>query len=139
MRLTVPAGRGVAGTLIDLLDSQLVAAPHVDLVAANVLLLGDDPSRGAGSWYTIVKGHQVSLSTPAPDGSVHTGVGFYGKYASAGGGSTNVHLSGFAIEGDVRERIDLDQVNGIGGARSNSSIDGLYLQHTRWASGWTAR
>jgi hypothetical protein len=92
---------------------------------------------GAGSWYTIIFGHQVDLSTPAPDGSVHTGVGFYGKDASVGG-STNVHLSGFAIEGDVRERIDTDQVNGIGGALSNSTIDGLYMQHTKvgiWLDG----
>ena len=57
---------------------------------------------------------------PRPDGSVHTGVGFYGKDAAAGG-SRNVHLSGFAIEGDVRERIDTDQVNGIGGALSDST------------------
>jgi hypothetical protein len=85
---------------------------------------------GAGSWYTIIKGNQVTLSTPAADGSVHTGVGFYGKDASVGG-STNVHLSGFAIEGDVRERIDTDQVNGIGGAMSNSTIDGLYVHHTK--------
>ncbi|MDT4930980.1 MAG: hypothetical protein QOF92_3847 [Pseudonocardiales bacterium] len=85
---------------------------------------------GAGSWYTIIKGHQVTLSTPAPDGSVHTGVGFYGKDASVGG-SSNVHLSGFAIEGDVRERIDTDQVNGIGGALNNSTIDGLYVHHTK--------
>lgn len=93
--------------------------------------------QGAGSWYTIIKGHQVTLSSPAPDGSIHTGVGFYGKYVSAGG-STDVHLSGFAIEGDVRERIDLDQVNGIGGALSNSSIDGLYIHHTKvgmWLDG----
>ncbi|HEY2794285.1 MAG TPA: glycosyl hydrolase family 28-related protein, partial [Micromonosporaceae bacterium] len=92
---------------------------------------------GAGNWYTIFKGHQVTLSTPAADGSVHTGVGFYGKYASAGG-STNVHLSNFAIEGDVRERIDTDQVNGIGGSLSNSSISGLYIQHTKagiWLDG----
>ncbi len=34
---------------------------------------------GAGSWYTIFKGHQVTLSSPAPDGSIHTGVGFYGQ------------------------------------------------------------
>jgi hypothetical protein len=85
---------------------------------------------GAGSWYTIIKGHQVTLASPAPDGSIHTGVGFYGKDASAGG-SSNVHLSGFAIEGDVRERIDTDQVNGIGGALNNSTIDGLYIQHTK--------
>src|SRR6478735_2747884 len=35
---------------------------------------------GAGNWYTVFKGHQVTLSSPAPDGSIHTGVGFYGKY-----------------------------------------------------------
>jgi Alpha-1,3-glucanase catalytic domain D2 len=61
---------------------------------------------------------------------VHTGVGFYGKYVGDGG-SSNVHLSGFAIEGDVRERIDTDQVNAIGGAMSNSTIDGLYIRHTK--------
>ncbi len=92
---------------------------------------------GAGSWYTIFKGHQVTLSSPAPDGSIHTGVGFYGLYASQGG-STNVHLADFAIEGDVSERIDTDQVNGIGGSLSNSSITGLYIQHTKagiWLDG----
>ncbi len=173
VRLSVPATSPAATTVIDLLDSQLVAPPHRVLLAANVLAFGADPSgrrdsatafdraiafaqkthlkvyvppgtyqvnrhivvdnvtiEGAGSWYTIITGHQVTLSTPAPDGSVHTGVGFYGKDASVGG-STNVHLAGFAIEGDVRERIDTDQVNGIGGAMSNSTIDGLYIQHTK--------
>jgi hypothetical protein len=91
------------------------------------LIVDNVTIQGAGSWYTIIKGHQVDLATPAPDGSVHTGVGFYGK----SGGSSNVHLAGFAIEGDVRERIDTDQVNGIGGALSNSTIDGLYIQHTK--------
>ena len=94
------------------------------------IIVDDVTIKGAGSWYTIVKGHEVALSTPAPDGSVHTGVGFYGRDAKAGG-SHDVHLSGFAIEGDVRERIDLDQVNGIGGAMSDSTIDGLYIHHTK--------
>ena len=101
------------------------------------ILVDNVTIEGAGNWYTIVKGHQVTLSTPLPDGSVHTGVGFYGKYA-ADGGSSNVHLSGFAIEGDVRERIDSDQVNGIGGALSNSTIQGLYIHHTKvgmWLDG----
>lgn len=180
VRLAVPAGgRGVA-TVVDLLDSERVAAPHFDLRAANVLLFGADPTgrrdsagaidkaiafakrwhlkvylppgtyqvnrhiivdnvtvEGAGSWYTIIKGHQVDLATPAPDKSVHSGVGFYGKDASFGG-SRNVHLSGFAIEGDVRERIDTDQVNGIGGALSDSTIEGLYIHHTKvgiWLDG----
>jgi hypothetical protein len=171
IRLTAPAG--AAPTTIDLLDSQQVAPPKFDPVAADVLAFGADPTgrrdsapaidkaiafaqrthlkvyippgtyqvnrhivvdnvtiEGAGSWYTVIKGHQVDLATPAPDGSVHTGVGFYGKDASAGG-SSNVHLSGFTIQGDVRERIDTDQVNGIGGALSNSTIDGLYIQHTK--------
>lgn len=86
--------------------------------------------KGAGNWYSIVKGREVALPEPAPDGSVHTGVGFYGKWA-ADGGSRNVHLADFAIEGDVRERIDTDQVNGIGGAMSDSTIDGLYIHHTK--------
>ena len=143
IRLTAPADTQAANTVIDLLDSQLVAPPKVDLIAANVLLFGADPTgrkdsaaaidraiafakrthlkvyippgtyqvnrhiivdnvtvEGAGNWYTIIKGHEVALSTPAADGSTHTGVGFYGKSA-ADGGSKNVHLSGFAIEGDV--------------------------------------
>jgi Pectate lyase superfamily protein len=93
--------------------------------------------QGAGSWYSIVKGHEVALSTPAPDGSIHTGVGFYGKPA-ADGGSHDVHLANFAIEGDVRERIDTDQVNGVGGALTDSTIDGLYIHHTKvgiWLDG----
>ncbi len=173
VRLTVPAGSPAAWTVIDLLDSQLVGAPRVDLVAANVLAFGADPTgrhdsadaidraiafarrthlkvylppgtyqvnrhiivdgvtiEGAGSWYTIIKGRQTDLDPPAADGSVHGGVGFYGKDAAAGG-SHDVHLSGFAIEGDVRERIDTDQVNGIGGALSDSTIDGLYIHHTK--------
>jgi hypothetical protein len=173
VRLTVPVGSDAAWTVIDLLDSQLVGAPHVRPAAANVLAFGADPLgrrdsagafdkaiafakrqhltvyippgtyqvnrhiivddvtiEGAGNWYTIIKGHEVALNPPAPDGSVHTGVGFYGKDASAGG-SRDVHLSGFTIEGDVRERIDTDQVNGIGGAMSDSTIDGLYVHHTK--------
>ncbi|MEV4757043.1 glycosyl hydrolase family 28-related protein [Micromonospora sp. NPDC049559] len=173
VRLTAPARTNAAWTVVDLLDSQLVAPPRVSLAAANVLAFGADPTgrrdsadafdraiafakrarlkvylppgtyqvnrhiivddvtiEGAGNWYTIVKGREVALDPPAPDGSVHTGVGFYGRDAAAGG-SRNVHLSGFAIEGDVRERIDTDQVNGVGGAMSDSTIDGLHISHTK--------
>jgi hypothetical protein len=101
------------------------------------IIVDDVTIQGAGSWYTIIRGHQVALSPPAPDGSVHTGVGFYGKYA-ADGGSHNVHLSDFAIEGDVRDRVDTDQVNGVGGALSDSTVDGLYIHHTKvgvWLDG----
>jgi hypothetical protein len=94
------------------------------------IVVDDVTILGAGNWYTVVRGREVALDTPAPDGSVHTGVGFYGRPA-AEGGSRNVHLSGFAIEGDVRERIDTDQVNGVGGAMSDSTIDGLHIRHTK--------
>ncbi len=158
VRLTVPAGSAAEWTVVDLLDSELVAPPRVLPFAANALLFGADPTghrdsagaldraiafarrahlkvylppgtyrvdrhvivddvtiEGAGSWYTIVKGH---------------GVGFYGEEATAGG-SHDVHLSGFAIEGDVRERVDTDQVNAVGGALSDSTVDSLYLHHTK--------
>lgn len=101
------------------------------------IIVDDVTIEGAGSWYTIIRGSNVPLAEPAPDGSVNTGVGFYGKDAAVGG-SRNVHLSGFTIRGDVRERIDTDQVNAIGGALSDSSIDGLYIQHTKvglWLDG----
>jgi hypothetical protein len=144
--------------VIDLLDSELVGAPHVNLRAVNVALLGADPTgrrdaapafdraialarklrlpvylppgtfqvnrhiivddvtiEGAGTWHTVVKGD---------------GVGFYGRYAEDGG-SRNVHLRGFAIEGDVRERVDTDQVNGVGGAMSDSTIRDLHIRHTK--------
>lgn len=101
------------------------------------IIVDDVTIEGAGSWYTIIRGTEVPLAEQAPDGSWHTGVGFYGKDA-ADGGSSDVHLSGFAIQGDVRERIDTDQVNGIGGALSDSTIRDLHIQHTKvgiWLDG----
>ncbi len=92
---------------------------------------------GAGTWYTVVRGDQVTLPAPAPDGSIHTGVGFYGRPV-AEGGSSGVHLSGFTIRGDVRERIDTDQVNGIGGAFNDSTFSDLRIEHTKvgiWLDG----
>ncbi|MFE1906844.1 glycosyl hydrolase family 28-related protein [Streptomyces gardneri] len=173
VRLTVPAGSPAAWTVIDLLDTELVAPPHVERGGVDVRALGADPTGrrdaapaieraialarrtgrpvylppgtfrvdrhivvddvtivGAGNWHTVLKGRQVTLAEPAPDGSLHTGVGLYGKSA-AEGGSRDVHLSGFTIDGDVRERIDTDQVNAIGGAMSDSTIDGLHLRHTK--------
>ncbi|MFI6673199.1 glycosyl hydrolase family 28-related protein [Kribbella sp. NPDC050470] len=94
--------------------------------------------RGAGNWWTIIRGKVLPLPEPAPDKSVHSAPGFYGKYA-ADGGSTRVHLADFAIESDIRERIDTDQVNGIGGAIGGGSvIEGLYLHRTKvgiWLDG----
>ncbi len=76
---------------------------------------------GAGMWYSTVAG-------AAP--------GFYGN--SAPSPSSNVHLQNFAISGDVQERNDSAQVNGIGGALSNSTVSSLWIEHMKvgaWMDG----
>ena len=76
---------------------------------------------GAGMWYSTVTG-------AAP--------GFYGN--SAPNPSTNVHLHDFAIFGNVQDRNDGAQVNGIGGAMSNSSVANLWIEHMKvgaWMDG----
>jgi Pectate lyase superfamily protein len=181
IRLTVPKGTNAAWYAIDLIDSEMVAAPAAQpRNSVNVLAFGADPFghhdsadafdaaitwakahdksvfipagtfqvnrhiivdnvtiQGAGNWWSIIRGTEVTLPAMAPDGSLHTSVGFYGKY-SADGGSSNVHLSNFAIYGDITDRVDNDQVNGIGGALNNSTVDGLYITHTKvglWMDG----
>ncbi|HEV2633612.1 MAG TPA: choice-of-anchor D domain-containing protein [Actinocrinis sp.] len=76
---------------------------------------------GAGMWYSTVTG---------------TAPGFYGN--SAPSPSTNVHLSNFAIFGNVQERDDSAQVNGIGGALSNSTVSNIWIEHMKvgaWMDG----
>jgi hypothetical protein len=76
---------------------------------------------GAGMWYSNVQGN---------------GVGFYGNYAP--NPSSNVHLSNFLITGDVQERNDGAQVNGIGGALGNSTVNDVWIEHTKvgaWMDG----
>jgi parallel beta-helix repeat protein len=76
---------------------------------------------GAGMWYSTVTG-----SAP----------GFYGN--SAPSPSTNVHLQNFAIFGDVQDRNDSAQVNGIGGAMSSSAVSNIWIDHMKvgaWMDG----
>ncbi|PJN10301.1 mycodextranase [Streptomyces sp. CB01635] len=85
--------------------------------------------RGAGPWYSVLTGRDPSDRSKA--------VGVYGKYA-AQGGSSGVTLKDFAIIGDIRERVDNDQVNAIGGALSDSTVDNVWMQHTKcgaWMDG----
>ncbi len=74
--------------------------------------------RGAGMWHSTLTG---------------AGVGVYGDH------SQGVHLSGFAIVGEVTERDDHAQVNGIGGALGGGSVvENLFIQHTKvglWLDG----
>ncbi|MFE2139671.1 choice-of-anchor D domain-containing protein [Streptomyces sp. NPDC059466] len=76
---------------------------------------------GAGMWYSTVTG---------------TAPGFYGN--SAPSASTGVHLQNFAIFGNVQERDDSAQVNGIGGAMSNSTVSSVWIDHMKvgaWMDG----
>ncbi|GAA3310118.1 hypothetical protein GCM10020295_76340 [Streptomyces cinereospinus] len=77
--------------------------------------------RGSGPWYSVLRGDRV---------------GVYGNYAP--NASSDVHLADFAIFGEVKERNDSDQVNGIGGALANSTVDNVWIQHTKvgaWLDG----
>jgi hypothetical protein len=85
------------------------------------LIVDDVTVEGAGPWYSVLRGD---------------GVGVYGNPAPQP--STHVRLADFAIFGDVRDRDDRAQVNGIGGALSESSISNLWIQHTKvgmWLDG----
>ncbi len=76
---------------------------------------------GAGMWYSTITG---------------TAPGFYGN--SAPSPSTNVHLQNFAILGNVQERNDSAQVNGIGGAMSSSTVSNIWIEHLKvgaWMDG----
>jgi hypothetical protein len=85
------------------------------------LRVDDVTLEGAGPWYSVLRGD---------------GVGIYGNAAPHP--STNVHLANFAIFGEVRDRDDGAQVNGIGGALSSSTISNVWIQHTKvgmWLDG----
>jgi hypothetical protein len=85
------------------------------------LVLNNVTIKGAGMWRSTIAG-------AAP--------GFYGNYAP--NGSSGVHLADFAIFGDVQERNDGAQVNGIGGALSNSTVDRIWIEHEKvgaWMDG----
>ncbi|MCX5068586.1 discoidin domain-containing protein [Micromonospora lupini] len=98
--------------------------------------------RGAGPWYSVLGGRHPTDRKRA--------AGIYGKYVSgggytgeirsheAGGPSRNVTLRDFAIIGDIRERVDEDQVNALGGAMTDSVVDNLWLENTKvgaWMDG----
>lgn len=74
---------------------------------------------GAGTWYSVIFGHWL---------------GFY----STTRGSTDVRLSGVAVESDVAERNNHLPRAAIGGRFSRSSFTNLFLQHANvgmWMDG----
>ncbi len=95
--------------------------PGSYLVPGHVAVPNNITIDGAGMWYSTIIG-------AAP--------GFYGN--SAPNPSTGVTLENFGISGNVQIRDDSAQVNGIGGAYSNSTIKNIWIQHMKvgvWLDG----
>jgi hypothetical protein len=89
------------------------------------IIVNDVTVEGAGMWYSTITG---------------TAPGFYGNGTPTNSlpASTDVHLANFAISGNVQERVDADQVNGIGGAMSDSTISDIWIEHMKvgiWMDG----
>jgi Pectate lyase superfamily protein len=85
------------------------------------IMVNDVTVAGAGMWYSTVTG---------------TAPGFYGDAAPHP--STRVHLKNFAIFGNVQQRCDSCQVNGIGGAMSDSTVSNIWIEHLKvgaWMDG----
>src|SRR5580700_1096758 len=90
------------------------------LVTAH-LIVNNVTLTGAGEWYSVLEGDDV---------------GVYGNLPPSP--STNVHLSDFAIFGQVTDRVDSADVNGIGGGLQNSTISDVWIQHVKagiWMTG----
>jgi len=58
-------------------------------------------------------------------------VGIYGNDAYDGSTSSNVTLSNLAVEGQITNRVDCLQDNGIGGSLNNSTISNVWVEHTK--------
>jgi hypothetical protein len=95
--------------------------PPGDFTITSHLIVDRVTIQGTGPWYSVLRGD---------------GVGVYGNPAPHP--STHVRLADFAIFGEVRDRDDSAQLNGIGGALSDSTISNLWIQHTKvgmWLDG----
>jgi hypothetical protein len=95
------------------------------------ITVNDVTVEGAGMWYSTITGAEpgfFGLGTPSSCGVPN----------NAPGVSTNVHLSNFAIFGNVQIRNDCDQDNGIGGAMSDSTVSNIWIEHMKvgaWMDG----
>eukprot|EP00052_Salpingoeca_macrocollata_P022390 m.194421 g.194421 ORF g.194421 m.194421 type:complete len:775 (+) comp21786_c0_seq2:5457-7781(+) len=122
-----PSGQHDSGAAIQsVLDGarhsgQTVWLPPGNYTVTQHLMVNNVTLAGSGYWYSVLQGK---------------GVGIFGE--SAPTGSRNVHLRDFMIRGDVRERVDSDPVNGVGGALSDSVVAQVWVTHTKvgmWLDG----
>jgi hypothetical protein len=102
-----------AGKAVYIPSGNYLVTAH--LIVNNVTLVG------AGEWYSVLGGN---------------GVGVFGNLPP--NPSTNVHLSNFAIFGQVNARVDSEDFMGIGGGLQDSTISNVWIQHVQagiWMTG----
>ena len=107
-----------------------VYIPQGTYLVTSHILVNNVTLTGAGPWYSVLGG--------APTGGGNgsnvnggTGVGVYGTDVYDGGSSSNVTISNFAIEGQITNRVDCLEDNGIGGSLNNSTISNVWIEHTK--------
>src|SRR5271170_2416112 len=102
-----------AGKAVYIPPGNFLVTSH--LIVNNVTLIG------AGEWYSMLAGN---------------GVGVFGNLPPTP--STNVHLSNFAIFGQVNARVDSEDFMGIGGSLQDSTISSVWIEHVQagiWMTG----
>ena len=110
-------------------QGKTVWIPQGTYLVTSHILVNNVTLTGAGPWYSVLEG--------PPTSATGTGVGVYGNDAYDGSTSSNVNLSNFAIEGQITNRIDCIQDNGIGGSLNNSTISNVWIEHTKYVARWT--
>ncbi len=96
--------------------------PQGTYLVTSHILVNNVTLTGAGPWYSVLGGAPIGTGT---------GVGVYGNDTYDGNPSANVNLSNFAVEGQITNRVDCLQDNGIGGSLNNSTISNVWIEHTK--------
>ena len=102
-------------------EGKAVYIPSGNYLVTAHLIVNDVTLIGAGEWYSVLGGN---------------GVGVFGNLPA--NPSTNVHLSNFAIFGQVNARVDSEDFMGIGGGLQDSTISNVWIQHVQagiWMTG----
>jgi hypothetical protein len=102
-------------------DGKAVYIPPGNYDVTAHLIVNNVTLTGAGEWYSVLGGN---------------GVGVFGNFSPSP--STNVHLSNFAIYGQVNARVDSEDFMGIGGSLQDSTISNVWISHVQagiWMTG----
>ena len=102
-------------------EGKTVYIPPGNFLVTAHLIVNNVTLTGAGEWYSTLEGN---------------GVGVFGNFAPTP--SSNVHLSNFAIDGQVNARVDSEDFMGIGGSLQDSTISDVWIEHVQagiWMTG----